>query len=85
MFTLKPLSPSAIPAALAKAERYRLLNEPAEAASICEDVLKVQPDHGEALVTLILALTDQFPHFDGRAAGRAETLARELPSSYQRA
>ena len=28
MFSLKPLSPSAIPAALAKAERYRLLNEP---------------------------------------------------------
>ena len=39
MFELKPLSPSAVPAALAKAERYRLLNEPEQAESICEDVL----------------------------------------------
>ena len=31
MFELKPLSTGAIPAALAKAERYRLLNEPGEA------------------------------------------------------
>ena len=43
MFTLKPLSTDAIPAALAKAERYRLLNEPAEAESICLDVLRSMP------------------------------------------
>ena len=84
MFALKPLSPSAVPAALAKAERYRLLNEPAEAASICEDVLRLQPDHAEARVTLILALTDQFPQ-DGRLIGRAQDLARALPSEYDRA
>ncbi len=84
MFTLKPLSPSAIPSALAKAERYRLLNEPAEAASICEDILRIQPDHGEAPVTLILALTDQFPR-DGRLVGRAQDLARKLTSPYERA
>ena len=35
MFELKPLSREAIPRALEKAERYRLLNEPAEAESIC--------------------------------------------------
>ena len=45
MFDLKPLSTNAIPAALAKAERYRLLNEPMQAASICEDVLRVEPDN----------------------------------------
>ena len=28
MYELRPLSTTAIPAALAKAERYRLLNEP---------------------------------------------------------
>ena len=38
-FELKTLSPEAVPRALAKAERYRLLNEPAEAESICLDVL----------------------------------------------
>ena len=54
MFELKPLSKNAIPAALAKAERYRLLNEPMQAASICEDVLRVEPDNAAARVALIL-------------------------------
>lgn len=60
MFELKPLSRDAIPAALEKAHRYRLLNEPAEAESICRDVLDVDPENQDALVTLFLALTDQF-------------------------
>ena len=60
MFELKTLSQGAIPAALAQAERYRLLNEPAEAESICLDILRVEPDNQKALVTLLLALTDQF-------------------------
>ena len=34
MFAMKPLSRDTIPGALAKAERYRLLNEPGEAESI---------------------------------------------------
>jgi hypothetical protein len=42
MFDLKPLHPDAVPA-LAKAERYRLLNEPSEAESICLDILAVDP------------------------------------------
>lgn len=33
-FALKTLSPDAVPRALAKATRYRLLNEPGEAESI---------------------------------------------------
>jgi hypothetical protein len=61
MFQLKPLSRDAIPGALAKAERYRLLNEPGEAESICLDVLQIEPSNQDDLVTLILALTDQFP------------------------
>lgn len=60
MFELKPLSPDSVPTALEKAHRYRLLNEPLEAESICRDVLAVAPGHQEALVTLLLALTDQF-------------------------
>jgi hypothetical protein len=60
MFELKSISAEAIPQALNKAERYRLLNEPAEAESICLDVLAVEPDHQPALVMLLLALTDQF-------------------------
>ncbi len=60
MFELKTLSPEAVPRALAKAERYRLLNEPGEAQSICLDVLAADPDNQEAVRTIILALTDQF-------------------------
>ena len=60
MFELKPLSREAIPAALEKAMRYRLLNEPGEAESICHDVLRIDPDNQQALVVLLLALSDRF-------------------------
>ncbi len=60
MFELKRLSEDAIPAALERALRYRLLNEPAEAESICHDVLRIDPENQEALVLLLLALTDRF-------------------------
>ena len=43
MVELKRLSDEAIPAALEKALHYRLLNEPAEAESICHDVLHMDP------------------------------------------
>ncbi len=59
-FQLKSLSESAIPDALEKAERYRLLDEPWQAQSICLDVLRVDPENQAALVTLLLSLTDQF-------------------------
>ena len=49
MFELKPLSPDAVAGALAKAERYRLLNEAAEAESICLDVLAIDPANQAAL------------------------------------
>src|SRR5438046_3872512 len=49
MFELKPLSQEALPAALERATRYRLLNEPAEAESICLDVLRTDPDNQQAL------------------------------------
>lgn len=60
MHELKSLRPEAIPAALEKAHRYRLLNEPEQAQSICEDVLRIEPENQEAIKTLILALTDRF-------------------------
>ena len=50
----KPISREAIPAALMKAERYRLLNEPAEAESICLDILNIEPGNEEAMVMLVL-------------------------------
>ena len=87
MFQLKPLSKNAIPAALAKAERYRLLNEPGEAESICLDVLQIDPANHDALVTLILALTDQFPQelpSSRSAPARATDLVARLAEEYDR-
>ena len=60
---LKPISIEAVPAALAKAERYRLLNEPSEAESICRDVLRADSENQEALIMLLLSLTDEFDAF----------------------
>ena len=83
MYDLKPLSKDAIESALAKAERYRLLNEPGEAESICLDVLEVDPDNQQAKIGLLLALSDQFADGTG-AAGRAQKLASELRGEYER-
>lgn len=85
MFELKRLSIAAIPSALAKAEHYRLLNEPEEAQSICEDVLRVDPSNREALVTLVLALTDTFQRGEPGVVMRARELVATLGSEYERA
>lgn len=86
MFELKPLSKAAIPGALEKAERYRLLNEPGAAESICLDILHIDPGNQEALVTLLLALTDQFD--DREASSRAThavgDVVSRLRDEYQR-
>ena len=84
MFTLKPLHKNAIPEALAKAERYRLLNEPGEAESICLDVLEVDPDNQEALRMLLLSLTDQFERGQADRMGRALEVLPRLASEYER-
>ena len=82
---LRSISKEAIPRALAKAERYRLLNEPVGAVSICLDVLQVDPDDQQALVTLLLALTDQFAHgFQIDDVRPADVIAR-LRDPYERA
>jgi hypothetical protein len=85
MYQLKPLSRDAIQSALAKAERYRFLNEPAEAESICLDVLEVDPNHQQALVVLLLALTDQFGEHASGAAQEADAILGRLASEYDRA
>ena len=83
-FDLKPISRDAIPAALEKAHRYRLLNQPLQAESICLDVLAVDEDNAEAVVTLFLALTDQFPRNLQPAFDRARELLVRLPDAYSR-
>jgi len=60
MFELKQLSHDAVPAALEKANRYRLLNEPGAAESIYLDILAVEPDNQVALKNIVLAMSDRF-------------------------
>src|SRR5712692_2000789 len=85
MFDLKPLSAEAIPAALEKAMRYRLLNEPGEAESICHDVLRIDPDNQQALVILLLALTDRFGNGYGVGLTQAQEVVQQLRDPYERA
>jgi hypothetical protein len=83
MFELKPIHREAVPNALRKAELYRLLNEPAQAESICHDILQVEPDNQRALITLLLALTDQFER--GLPVNRSQELLPRLHGEYDRA
>ena len=85
MSELKALSKEAIPAALEKAMRYRLLNEPSEAESICLDVLKADPVNQEAIVTLLLALTDRFTKGYGVSDTQAKELLARIKNEYERA
>ncbi len=82
-FTLKVLRAGTIPAALERAERYRLLNEPTQAESICLDILEVDPANQQALVLLLLSLTDQFGN--SNAEERAAALLPRLGDEYHRA
>src|SRR5687768_9312318 len=82
---LKPISREAIPQALGKVERYRLLNEPAEAESICRDVLRADPGNARALVMLLLTLTDQFGRGRGAGVNEAREIVAQLEGEYERA
>lgn len=85
MFELKRLHMNAIPAALAKAERYRLLNEAREAESIARDILAVAPENHEAHLLLILVLTDQFPYRMAETWTEAKALVGMLRDPYSSA
>ncbi|MBI3680313.1 MAG: hypothetical protein HY235_07940 [Acidobacteria bacterium] len=82
-YPLKPISKEAIDAALEKAHLYRVLNEPADAESICLDILEADPSHQGALISLLLARTDQFD--DGMNPQRAREILQKLSSEYDRA
>lgn len=84
MFEVKRLSPDAVPAALEKALRYRLLNEPSTAESICHDILSIEPENQQALITLLLALSDRFGK--GYAVGitEAQEVLAHIRDPYER-
>jgi hypothetical protein len=85
MFQLKPITASGISSALEKAERYRLLNDPVAAESICLDVLQLEPANQEALVSLLLARTDVFASTPGAGDAAAKEVLPRLTSEYDRA
>ena len=82
---LKPLSREGISAALEKGMRYRLLNEPGEAESICHDVLRIEPENQQALVLLLLALTDRLRKGYSVSALQAQEILPRLKDPYERA
>jgi len=83
MFQLKPISRESIPVALEKAERYRLLNEPWLAESICMDILATEPENTKAIIILLLALTDALGASPMADVGKARQLLSMLPE-YER-
>jgi hypothetical protein len=82
---LKPITRESFPIALQKAERYRLLNDSSAAESICLDILAVEGDNQQALVTLLLSITDQFPDDPGDSVKRARDVLPKLKDEYKRA
>ena len=83
-YVLKPILPSGIDAALHKADKYRELNQPSEAESICRDVLAVDAENQLALRVLGLALTDQFGVSSGAHFAEAEHVFARLRDTYER-
>jgi len=84
MFQLKPISKEAVDEALKKAERYRLLNEPQLADSICQDILDVDPGNKEAIKTKLLAITDQFGKYSSSHVGSARALLSSFDNAYDK-
>jgi hypothetical protein len=82
-FDLKPISMAAVPSAIERAQRYRLLNDAEQAESICMDVLEIDPGNQQALAILILAITDQFASGD-TSPSTANAYVARLDSEYQR-
>jgi len=82
---LKRISPAAIPRSIEKAERYRLINQPWAAESICHDILAVDPANQRALHDLVLALTDQFSGESAELVKRALEALGKITNAYERA
>jgi hypothetical protein len=85
IFKPKPITKEGVPAALQKAERYRVINDPTSAESICLDVLAVSPENQQALVILLLAITDQFGQAPTEGVRRAREVLPRLQDEYKRA
>jgi hypothetical protein len=84
-FQPKPITKEGVPAALQKAERYRVIGDPTSAESICLDILAISPENQQALVVLLLAITDQFDPAPTQGVRRAREVLPRLQDAYKRA
>lgn len=82
---LRRITKEGVAAALAKAHRYRVLNDSAAAESICLDVLMVEPENVEAIVMHVLSITDQFDLGRAEDLKRAELAVASLKDAYKAA
>jgi hypothetical protein len=87
MLTLKKISKSYVPSALLLAEKYRMLNHPRTAESICRDCLEADSENQETITLLILSIIQQFSdpvkYADIRLR-HAEEWIDKLQSEYQK-
>ncbi len=84
-FELKPLHKDAVAAALEKAHRYRLLNEPGAAESIYLDILQIEPDNEQALEGIVLAMSDRFGKDYAVGDARVTEYLTRIKGDYERA
>jgi hypothetical protein len=86
MYELKKLHADSILGAIEKANRYRLLNVPQLAESICLDILDIEPENQDVLVILLLSLSDQFSEKSFHLSKtRVSDLVARLTDPYQHA
>jgi hypothetical protein len=85
MFELKTLHKEAVPAALERAKHYRLLNEAGAAESICLDILAVDPDNQEAVINLVLAMSDRFGRDYAVGDTRVQDFLTQIKGEYEKA
>ncbi len=85
MFELKTLHKEAVPAALERAKHYRLLNEAGAAESICLDILAVDPDNQEAVINLVLAMSDRFGRDYAVGDTRVQDYLSQVKGDYEKA
>jgi hypothetical protein len=84
-FEPKPICTESVGIALQKADRYRMINDPSSAESICLDLLSVDPANQPALISLLLAITDQFAQAPTEGVKRAREVLARLDDEYKRA
>lgn len=84
-FQIKSIRRESVAHSLEMARRYRLLNEPTQAESICLDILALEPDNEAARVELVLTMSDQFAG-TRKSPRRADIIAHieKLSNEYER-